>query len=368
MRIAYVILHLDELTMQGGVGKKIQRQVNLWREMTHHVRVFILSPDEYCFDGVKSYSFDSSTSKLSKIPFLHREFSRSRVLQKIIRDVETYHPDIVYLRYGLYTVPLHKLFKKLPGVVEINTNDIDEYLYRGWFYYWVNKLTRGIIFGHAAGIVAPTFELQEMPCNQMYGKPITVVSNGIDLDDFIALPPTNNKTPVLAFVATPGYPWHGFDKIHKLADMCQDIKFLIIGYGLGDSPLSPPSNMELLGFLNKEEIRKALMKVDAVFGTLALHRKNMEEASPLKVREALAYGLPVIYAYKDTDLADLESEYLLRLPNTEYNVIDNVDRIRKFAYQMRGQRVKSQLILSRIDQRKKEKQRLAFFETILRSL
>jgi glycosyltransferase involved in cell wall biosynthesis len=368
MRIAYVILHLDELTMRGGVGKKIQRQVNLWREMTHDVRVFILSPDEYTFDGVRSYPFDSSGGNLSKNPFLRREFSRSRVLYRIIREVETYQPDIIYLRYGLYTVPLHKLFRVIPGVIEINTNDIDEYRYRGCFYYWVNKLTRGMIFGHAVGIVAPSFELQEMPCNQMYGKPITVVSNGIDLDDFKALPPTKNTTPVLAFVATPGYPWHGFDKIHKLADMCQDIKFLIIGYSLEDSPRRPPSNMDLLGFLNIAEIRKALMKADAVFGTLALHRKNMEEASPLKVREALAYGLPVIYAYKDTDLSDLESEFLLRLPNTEYNLVDNVDRIREFAFQMRGRRVKSELILSRIDQRKKEKQRLEFFETILRSL
>lgn len=35
-------------------------------------------------------------------------------------------------------------------------------------------------------------------------------------------------------------------------------------------------------------------------GTLALHRKNMTEASPLKTREYLAHGFPVIIGYKDT--------------------------------------------------------------------
>jgi glycosyltransferase involved in cell wall biosynthesis len=166
-------------------------------------------------------------------------------------------------------------------------------------------------------------------------------------------------------VATPGYPWHGVDKLFILAVLCQDMHFIVIGYGPDDCPNNPPANLELLGFMTQGEIHKALMRADAAFGTLALHRKNMEEACPLKVREALAYGLPIIYAYKDTDLDDLDSELLLRLPNTENNVIDNVDAIREFAYQMRGRRVDRGLISSRIDQRIKEIQRLEFFEEVI---
>lgn len=366
MRIAYVVLHLDEGIMRGGVGKKIRRQVNLWREFNHDVRAFILSPEDFYFLGVKSYPFDSLDGKLHKLPMFPRELSRSQTLQLLIRDVEAYGPDIIYFRYGLYAFPLHRLYKFAPVVVEINTNDIDEYRYRGLFYYWFNKLTRWIILRNAAGVVAPSFEIKNFPCNQVYRKPIIVVTNGIDLNDFTSLPPTTNETPVLAFVATPGYPWHGFDKIYKLAVLSQDINFIVIGYGPGDCPKRPPpSNMELLGFLNQEEIQKALLKTDAAFGTLALHRNNMEEACPLKVREALAYGLPIIYAYKDTDLVDIDSELLLRLPNTENNVIDNVDAIREFAYQMRGRRVDRGLISSRIDQRIKEIQRLEFFEEII---
>jgi len=351
--------------MQGGVGNKIKSQVHFWREMNHAVQVFILSPDEYYFDSVKSYSYDFSSNKISTFRLLKREFARSRTLQDMIQDVETYNPDIIYLRYGLYTYPLHKLFRFSPGVVEINTNDVDEYRYRGLFYYWFNKFTRSEIFRNAAGMVAPSYEIQEMPCNQAYHKPIIVVSNGIDLFEYQPLPPAKNETPVLAFVATPGYPWHGFDKLFILAELCPDIQFKIIGYEPAEHPQETPPNMELLGFLNKGEIRKALMRADAAFGTLALHRKNMEEASPLKVREALAYGLPLIYAYKDTDLADLESEFLLRLPNTENNLIDNVDKIREFAYQMRGKRIDKELISSRIDQRIKERERLEFFQDII---
>jgi glycosyltransferase involved in cell wall biosynthesis len=367
MRIAYVVLNLEEMTMLGGVGKKIKAQIKLWRELTHEVRVFILAPNEFVFDGILSYSFKFIERKYEPSIFIQRELSRIKMLKTIIQEVEIYKPDIIYFRYGLYTFPLHRLFLNIPGVIEINTNDVDEYRYRGWFYYWYNRFTRSIIFKQAAGIVTPTHELGQMSFNQVYGKPLTVISNGIDLNEFRSLPPTTNKIPVLAFVATPGFPWNGFDKIIKFAVLCQDIKFQIIGYGRGDNLYEIPMNVELMGFLNKEEIREALKNVDAVFGTLALHRKKMEEACPLKVREALAYGLPLIYAYKDTDLENINSDCLLRLPNTENNMIENFDRIRKFAYCMRGKRLDRQLVSSRIDQRKKEIERLIFFEDFLLS-
>jgi len=360
-------MHLDEGEMQGGVGKKIARQIRLWREMGHFARVFILSPDNFKFDGEISYPFNASKKSFSFVHLLYREFSRSRILLSVLRDVAAYAPDIIYLRYGLYTYRLEQLFNIAPVVVEINTNDIDEYRYRGLFFYWFNKLTRGKILRKAAGIVAPSYEIQKLPCNQEYRRPIIVVTNGIDLNLITSLPPTKNETPVLAFVATPGYPWHGFDKLYKLAELCPDIYFMVIGYGPDDWAKRPPENMELFGFLNPEEIQKKLLKADAAFGTLALHRKNMEEACPLKVREALAYGFPIIYAYKDTDLEGVDSEFLLRLPNTENNVEDNVGAIREFAYRMRGRRIDRGLISSRIDQRTKEKKRLEFFEEIIRS-
>jgi hypothetical protein len=87
----------------------------------------------------------------------------------------------------------------------------------------------------------------------------------------------------------------------------------------------------------------------------------MEEASPLKVREALAYGLPVILAYQDTDFLDARVDFLLQIPNTEENVYENATAIRAFAYAMQGHRVDRDFIQPRIDQSIKEKARLDFF-------
>jgi lipid A disaccharide synthetase len=92
----------------------------------------------------------------------------------------------------------------------------------------------------------------------------------------------------------------------------------------------------------------------------------MEEASSLKSREYLAYGLPMVLAYRDTDLDELDVDFLLKIPNTEDNIITHGRLIRDFAYKMRGKRVDRDIIAPLIDNQAKEKKRIEFFQEILR--
>ncbi len=91
----------------------------------------------------------------------------------------------------------------------------------------------------------------------------------------------------------------------------------------------------------------------------------MREASVWKIREALAYGLPVIIAYRDTDLNEVDLDTILRIPNTENNVVENAETIRKFAYGMMGRRVDINSVAPYLDQKQKEITRLEFFQQIL---
>jgi len=93
----------------------------------------------------------------------------------------------------------------------------------------------------------------------------------------------------------------------------------------------------------------------------------MEEASVLKIREALAYGIPVIIAFWDTDLHDVSLDTILHISNTEENVMENAERIRSFAYAMIGKRVDINSVASYLDQNKKEIIRLSFFQSILQN-
>jgi hypothetical protein len=363
MRIAYIALHIEDKIFRGGVGTKISTQVRLWREFGNQVEMFYLSPTETQNKEHKTYSFSPSINK-PLLRLVSREFNRSQALRRLINDVAQYHPDIIYLRYGLFTLPLQYLYNIAPVVVEINTNDVDEYRLRGQFYYWLNRITRNITLGKAAGFISVSHEIAQSPHNQIYRKPTLVTANGIDLEQYDPLPAPNNSTPVLAMAVSPGLKWHGIDKIRNLALLCPDIHFSIIGYRENDFENRNPSNMRFCGFVERQQVKNILATADVAIGTLSLYKNNMEEASPLKVREALALGLPVIIGYKDTDLSDLNTDMILRLPNTENNVSDNVEKIRQFAYEMIGKRIDRELIYSRIDIHTKEKEKLAFLRSL----
>jgi hypothetical protein len=356
MRIAYVTIHIAPELMQGGVGKKIKDQMNAWRGQSHEVTLFSLTPAEIPFPGECQFLFEADVS------LFKREVNRFFSLKRMLFFIRKYNPDVIYLRYGLYSYPLHRISRIAPVILETNSNDKVEYAFRGSFFYWMNRITRNFIFASASGIVSPTYELVGIfPFN----KPITVISNGVDLSDVELLPPTHNTRPVITLVGSPGMSWHGVDKLIRLAEKCPDLTVNIVGYSVSDIEIPVPVNVNLHGYLNKHQIREVYLTTDVACGGLAAHRKNMDEGSALKIREALSYGIPLILANHDTDLNNLNLDVILRIPNTEDNVIENVGRIRKFAYDMIGRRVDINVIAPYIDQRQKEAARLDFFQKIL---
>lgn len=365
MRIAYITLHLDASILNGGVGKKIQTQMSHWKSAGHQVHVFLHSPDNNGFPDSTSFQYTKKIS-LPLISSISKELSRMQALANLIQAVREYNPDIIYLRYGLFCLPLQKIFTIAPVVVELNTLDQQEYRYRGAMYYWINRIGRQIILSRAAGLAAVSNEIAKHSTIANYRKPYVVISNGIEIKNYHVLPPSENLNPHLVFIGTPGYPWHGVDKLILLAKKLPEIHFDIIGYTQKNVQNSQiPPNMVFHDFLKQEAFRKIFSSCDVAIGSLAMHRNHMEEASPLKVREYLAHGLPVILGYSDTDLSTKNLDFVLQIPNTEDNVKDHFIQIREFAYRMMGKRVDRNLIAPLIDQSLKEKKRLEFFAQIL---
>jgi hypothetical protein len=75
----------------------------------------------------------------------------------------------------------------------------------------------------------------------------------------------------------------------------------------------------------------------------------------------------MVLAYNDTDLDDLDCDFLLKIPNRENNIETHAEQIHQFAFAMRGQRADRGVIAERIDLNSKEKTRLAFFEQVIRN-
>lgn len=360
MKIAYVSFNLMHSIANGGVGLKIRTAVRSWQEAGHEACWFTSTSAEVNGDSITAFRFDAAKG------LFRREVDRALQLTRMIKAVAAYQPDIIYLRSGIYTFPLHRLFRIAPVVMELNTIDVVEYRMQGRFHYLVHQLTRDYVYSRAAGFVAVSYEIGEHPSNIKYGKPVQVSANGIDLRRYDPLPVPHNPAPRLAYMGVPDNPWQGLDKLLWLANECPDLEFDLIGSSREHfAGQTIPSNVHLHGFLDRAAYEPILMYADVGVGTLALHRKAMEEASTLKVREYLAYGLPLLLAYQETDLIGKDFDFVLQIPNTEENVRTHVEDIRKFAFAMQGRRAERALVGPLIDIQVKEKQRLDFMAQFL---
>ncbi len=360
MRIAYVSLHWPR-TRGSGVGKKIASQISAWKKMGHEVCLFMhtsmYEPQSELIEA--DYFFYAVAGRIMT------EFNRVAAAKRMILAVRRFQPDIIFLRYGIYVFPAHRLMEIAPVVEEINTNDLAQHEQLGMIYSLYNRLTRGFFLRRVSGLVAVSHELAVSPAFANFKKPTVVIANGIDLDPVKPLPAPDNKTPHLFFIATPGYSWHGVDKLLTLARMYPDLTVNIVGYDHIDDVEPLPVNVHVHGYLNSKAYVDMLGKSDVAVSTLALYRKNMQEASPLKARECLAYGLPLVFAYTDTDLDEAGSDFLLKIPNKEDNIQTHAQSIHDFAYRMRGRRADRQLLKKCIDTNHKEAIRLSFFNEVL---
>ena len=359
MRIAYVSLHWPR-TLISGVGKKIARQISAWTAAGHEVQFFMHSVRREMDAPLVSgeYFFYPEGGRL------RGEWERMLAARRLLDAVKSYQPDLIYLRYSMYVYPIHRLASIAPLVEEITTNDLIQHEGLGRIQSLYNRLTRGIIIRRTSGLVCLSSELARSPFNSVFQKPTRVVGDGIDLNNIQPLPAPNNIQPQVVFMGSPGSLWQGVDKLPFLARAFPEMGVHVIGYDNIDGVSSLPDNMRLYGYLNAQEYGKILAGMDCAIGSLGLHRINLNESSPLKTRECLALGLPMILPYKDTDLDGLECNFLLRIPNTEDNIQTHAQAIYDFACQMRGRRVDRKQIAN-LDQANKESERLAFFKELL---
>lgn len=354
MKIAY-IAHVN-FSRNSGVVKKILSQATWWRQFGHLVRVFWLTRKEELQAGASEWE--------EFIVYKGGPMSASRHLA--LRDlgfrVRSWSPDLVYLRRDMVYPTYVALAETFPTVVEINSDELAELrLYKQFAHYVYHSLSRPLLDRRVKGFVFPTRELAYSSYYRRVLAHKKVIANGIDFRVIPTLPPAVNEKPVLVFLGEVA-SWHGIDKICRLALAFPDWKFHLIGV---DKVVCASANVVAHGFLTKEQYLPIIATADVGIGTLALHRNGMNEASPLKVREYLALGLPVIIAYDDTDFPE-GAPFILRLPNTENNIEGSLAEIRRFVGEWKGRRVPRSAI-SHLDLAVKEKERLLFFEQVLAS-
>lgn len=352
MRVAY-IAHLD-FSKESGILKKIRDQVIEWKRIGLVVEIFVLSPNNKIWEGF---------SEITVNIVADRGIARRLCDTKILTDkVENWEPDLIYLRFEKSYPAFEVLAGLVPTVLEVNTDDIAENAVNlRFFARMYHRLTRHRLIKKSSGVIAVTKEIGSGL--EGIANSVKVIANGIDLSlfDNFTHRASGSGNYRLVFIGSEGYIWHGIDKIYYLAEKFPHWEFTIIG--MQPNGALHPSNISFVGNLKYEEYKDYLLNSDVAIGTLALHRKNMDEASPLKTREYLAHGLPVIIGYLDTDFPQ-EEGFILRLPNEQDSIEYNLQEIKIFVEKSREISIDKSKI-AHIDINHKENIRIDYFKSVI---
>lgn len=168
------------------------------------------------------------------------------------------------------------------------------------------------VLGTCAGMVSVTREICEVERQKTLGSvPCEVIPNGIDVRSITrtGFRKFDGSSLDMAFLAGSNAPWHGIDRVAEAVQGYRGtarVRLHVIG------PMDSKTIGDYGGLLGDRIIfhgRKSGPDLDAVMqrmniavSTLALYRKNMEEACSLKTREYVARGIPFVLGYSDPDL------------------------------------------------------------------
>ena len=346
MRIAYLCYW--DARRRDGVAEKIESQLAAWRRLGHEVELFVLTPA-------------GGKLRMEGRPFPFAGVAgRIRATRRLDAAVRSDRPDVVYLRYDLFLPPPLRAIGSAPTVVEVNSDTGAELRARSRPAAVYERLQRPLILGRAAGAVCVTHELAGTLRRGRPALPVEVIANGVDLAAIETLPVPGGEGTRLVYLGEDVY-WQGVDKLLALAAAAPDWTFDLVGV----EPSRSTGNVTCHGFLEREAYEPVLARADVAIGTLALHRKRMDEACALKTRQYLAYGLPVVLGHEDTDFIGEDPWFLLRLPNTETNVQDHVGAITAFVAGVKGRRVQRQEIEGRLSTEVKEAHRIDFLRQMI---
>jgi len=355
MTIAYLIDY--DIQLNTGVMQKIKQQANQWKIQGHKI-YFASSKTMSIYDENYDVQYKKKCLdfKYGRVSTALNLLYTSYYLNTLFEEIDF---DIIYMRYRLYMPFIRKILKKNVVIMEINSDDKEEYKLHSHVTDIYNRMTRNFLLKEINAYVCVSNELAEK--FSFLNKPIEVIANGIDIQRYKSIKKERNKVPKLVFIGTPNQPWHGLDKIKKMADYFSRYQFIIIGTDGMDT-----NNIKYMGYLSQEKAIETIAKCDIGIGTLSLYEKGLTEASPLKTRQYLACGLPIIYAYKDTDLQD-DVKFGLQLKNSKNNI--DYEKIETFVTEVFNDEEIQNMALkfteNILNYKKKESKRIKFFQKVL---
>ena len=338
-----------------GVAKKIQDQLEVWRYSKRDFLLFVVT--DYEGSAIWKDLVPESVIKIETKGKL-RYISRTRHLYSAVKLTR----DILYVR-ETFPVPYLKWLTRPKWIVEIQTIQENELRLRSAWRHILYKSLRKLWNKKFDGVIFVSSELSGLLQNSFPKSKSTVISNGINLERLKPSMMTKiDNNSEFFFMGSLDQDWQGTEQLLELAASLPEVKFHLVGETKFKS--SELNNVVFHGFLESDQYSLVASNCNLAFGTLNQQITGMNEASPLKVREYLALGMPVVIRYIDTDFKG-KHDFLLNLPIDKRRLVDFKDEIVKFSKEWQSKRVSRMDVEPFISSRSKESQRLAFFDRIL---
>jgi glycosyltransferase involved in cell wall biosynthesis len=338
-----------------GVAKKIQDQVKFWNQLGRDFLLYVVtdSVGASIWGNLVPESIVRIEGK-GKFRYLSRTIHLFSAL-KLTRD-------IFYVR-ETFPIPYLKFPNGPKWIIEIQTIQENELRLRSFSRLTLYRLLRKWWNKKFDGVIYVSNELSDLLQGSFPKSTDLVISNGVDLDRFIN-PKSNHSMNGndFFFMGSLDQDWQGTDQFLELAAVMPEVTFHVVGETKANYPKL--SNVIFHGQLDAEQYSKIAMNCNLAFGTLNQQVTGMNEASPLKVREYLALGLPVVIRYIDTDFHGNHG-FLLNLPFDSRRLVDFKDDIFKFSSDWQNRRVSKFEVEPFISAKNKENQRIMFFDRIL---
>tara|TARA_R110002020_G_scaffold122487_7_gene278032 strand:- start:43115 stop:44200 length:1086 start_codon:yes stop_codon:yes gene_type:complete len=345
-----------------GIVKKVNDQVAYWKSKGHNVEILMPwpRPIEKSTLFLRGKIISSPIIARLKDGFIKNYLNKIFCLSKLSKELIRIEPDIIYTRQNTWYPGIHSIYKKYMTVLELNTVDVLEVKYYPKLKRLVYLLGRKLILANVNGLISVTPDILSHYSDFSKLK-MGVVSNGINLNRINKLKKPGQSSHVnFVFVGSSNMKWHGLQKVIDLAHIFPEYFFNIVGYK-SDGFSNLPDNIKFYGWVEKQELEQIYSENHFGIGSFDNHLVGKPTDSTLKVREYLAYGLPVIIGHFDVDLKD--ADFVLKVTDDKGDFIDK-ENIKEFVDSYKSISVDN-TALEIIDSATKEEERLSFFRKLL---
>ena len=300
------ILYSHRIQSRDGQAVHLEALVGALRAEGHEVRV--VGPS--AFDRAELGSESRLTALVRRfLPAFLAEIAELTysipAYLRLARAANEFRPDVIYERYNLFFLAGAVLARRrgLPFLVEVNAPLAEERTRFGNLS--LRRLARwseAYVWRRADRVLPVTEVLAgHVLAGGAARERITVIPNGIHLEEFPAFPPAPATQPAQLTMGFVGFvrEWHGLDQVVRdIAAWQGDPRLALLVVGEGPArpglealaaELGVADRVRFTGLAGREDVPRLIAGFD-----IALQPASVAYASPLKVFEYMAAGRAIV--------------------------------------------------------------------------